>query len=98
MTLLEDINDRGTTVVVATHAHDIVDDMGKRIIALKNGELVRDLAVRNQEWSGYGREQEDVYDDEYEEEYEEFEEEYQENYDEEITNDNFTEDDYKNEA
>ncbi|MCL2356836.1 MAG: cell division ATP-binding protein FtsE [Defluviitaleaceae bacterium] len=45
MTLLEDINDRGTTVVVATHAHDIVDDMQKRVIALKNGELVQDLGV-----------------------------------------------------
>jgi len=43
MTLLEDINDRGTTVVVATHAHDIVDDMRKRVIALKDGELVRDI-------------------------------------------------------
>ena len=42
MTLLEDINDRGTTVVVATHAHDIVDDMRKRVVALKNGELVVD--------------------------------------------------------
>lgn len=43
MTLLEDINDRGTTVVVATHAHDIVDDMRKRVIALKNGQLVGDI-------------------------------------------------------
>ena len=48
MTLLEDINDRGTTVVVATHAHDIVDDMRKRVVALKNGELVDDI-----EASGY---------------------------------------------
>ena len=48
MTLLEDINDRGTTVVVATHAHDIVEDMQKRVIALKNGELVQDV-----EWGGY---------------------------------------------
>jgi cell division transport system ATP-binding protein len=45
MTLLEDINDRGTTVVVATHAHDIVDDMHKRVIALKGGELVQDIEV-----------------------------------------------------
>jgi len=45
MTLLEDINDRGTTVVVATHAHDIVDDMQKRVVALKNGELVHDVGV-----------------------------------------------------
>jgi len=51
MTLLEDINDRGTTVVVATHAHDIVDDMQKRVVSLKNGELVQDL-----EWSGYSNE------------------------------------------
>jgi len=42
MTLLEAINDRGTTVVVATHAHDIVDDMQKRVIALKNGLIVHD--------------------------------------------------------
>jgi len=43
MNLLEDINNHGTTVVVATHAHDIVDSMQKRVIALKNGELVRDI-------------------------------------------------------
>ena len=42
MTLLEAINDRGTTVVVATHAHDIVDDMQKRVVALKNGLIVHD--------------------------------------------------------
>jgi cell division transport system ATP-binding protein len=51
MTLLEDINDRGTTVVVATHAHDIVDDMKKRVIALKNGELVRDIAEKRPDWA-----------------------------------------------
>jgi len=45
MTLLEDINDRGTTVVVATHAHDIVDDMQKRVVALRNGELVQDVGI-----------------------------------------------------
>lgn len=45
MTLLEDINDRGTTVLVATHAHDIVDDMQKRVVALKNGELVQDVGA-----------------------------------------------------
>ena len=55
MTLLEDINDRGTTVVVATHAHDIVDDMRKRVVALKNGELVDDI-----EASGYIIRPEDV--------------------------------------
>jgi len=74
MTLLEDINDRGTTVVVATHAHDIVDDMQKRVIALKNGELVRDLAVRGPEWIGYkeesyAQEEFEEYDDYAEEDY-----------------------------
>jgi len=43
VTLLEDINDRGTTVVVATHAKDIVDQMKKRVITLRNGNLVRDI-------------------------------------------------------
>ena len=40
--LLDDINKRGTTVVVATHAKDIVDQMKKRVIQINNGEIVRD--------------------------------------------------------
>ncbi|MCL2351050.1 MAG: cell division ATP-binding protein FtsE [Firmicutes bacterium] len=43
MTLLEDINDRGTTVVVATHAKEVVDQMKKRVISLKNGVIQRDV-------------------------------------------------------
>lgn len=42
MHLLEDINSRGTTVVIATHAKEIVDIMQKRVIALENGYLVKD--------------------------------------------------------
>ena len=42
MRLLDDINKRGTTVVVATHAKDIVDQMRKRVIQIDNGEIVRD--------------------------------------------------------
>ena len=42
MNLLDDINKRGTTVVVATHAKDIVDQMKKRVIQINNGEIVRD--------------------------------------------------------
>lgn len=42
MSLLERINRRGTTVIVATHARELVDRMGKRVLALKNGVLVRD--------------------------------------------------------
>lgn len=42
MKLLLDINRRGTTVVMATHAWDIVDAMKKRVIALAGGRIVRD--------------------------------------------------------
>lgn len=42
MTLLNDINLRGTTVVVATHAKDIVDKMKKRVIEIHNGDIIRD--------------------------------------------------------
>ena len=42
MNLLNDINLRGTTVVVATHAKDIVDQMRKRVIEINKGIIVRD--------------------------------------------------------
>lgn len=42
MNLLNDINLRGTTVVVATHAKDIVDKMRKRVIQIDKGIIVRD--------------------------------------------------------
>lgn len=42
MNLLNDINLRGTTVVIATHAKDIVDQMKKRVIEIENGVIVRD--------------------------------------------------------
>ena len=42
MNLLNDINLRGTTVVVATHAKDIVDQMKKRVIQIDKGNIVRD--------------------------------------------------------
>lgn len=42
MEILNDVNHAGTTVVMATHAKDIVDRMKKRVIALENGMIVRD--------------------------------------------------------
>lgn len=42
MQLLEDINKRGTTMLVATHAKEFVDNMQKRVLAIENGVLVRD--------------------------------------------------------
>ena len=43
MSLLNDINARGTTVVIATHAKDIVDNMRKRVITIKDGTLSSDV-------------------------------------------------------
>lgn len=42
MKLLDNINKRGTTIVMATHAEKIVNEMKKRVITLENGVLVRD--------------------------------------------------------
>ena len=46
MDLLDQINLRGTTIVMVTHAKDIVDRMKKRVIAIEKGKIVRDKAVR----------------------------------------------------
>lgn len=43
MQLLDDINKRGTTIVMATHAREIVDEMQKRVVTLQNGHIVRDV-------------------------------------------------------
>ncbi len=51
MKLLEEINQRGTTVVIATHEKHIVDSMRKRVIAIDKGIIVRD-----QEKGSYGNE------------------------------------------
>jgi len=42
MKILNEINMRGTTVVVATHAKDIVDAMQKRVVELDKGRVLRD--------------------------------------------------------
>lgn len=42
MRLLEEINERGTTVVVVTHNKDIVKRMDKRVITIKKGVVVAD--------------------------------------------------------
>lgn len=42
MRLLEEINRRGTTVVVVTHNKEIVNMMQKRVITLKKGRIVSD--------------------------------------------------------
>lgn len=42
MRLLKDINRRGTTVLIATHAKELVDEMRQRVIELDGGRIVRD--------------------------------------------------------
>lgn len=42
MRLLEDVNKKGTTVVVVTHNKEIVNMMQKRVITLKKGEIISD--------------------------------------------------------
>lgn len=42
MRLLEDINFRGTTIVMATHNKEIVNTMRKRVIAIEKGLIIRD--------------------------------------------------------
>ena len=42
MTLFEQINKMGTTIVMVTHSEKIVNDMCKRVIQLENGAIVRD--------------------------------------------------------
>ncbi|NEE37099.1 cell division ATP-binding protein FtsE, partial [Streptomyces sp. SID7982] len=44
MKLLDRINRTGTTVIMATHDQNIVDQMRKRVIELEQGRLVRDQA------------------------------------------------------
>ena len=42
MKLLEEANDRGTTVIVVTHNHEIVNAMQKRVVTMKQGSIVSD--------------------------------------------------------
>jgi len=42
MRLLDMINQRGTTILMVTHAKDIVDRMNKRVVAIDKGKIIRD--------------------------------------------------------
>lgn len=42
MRLFDEINIRGTTIVMATHNREIVNTIKKRVIAIENGQIVRD--------------------------------------------------------
>lgn len=43
MDLIQEINRNGTTVVISTHAKDIVDKMRKRVITINKGAVMRDI-------------------------------------------------------
>jgi cell division transport system ATP-binding protein len=43
MTLLERINDLGTTVLVVTHERELVDRFSKRVVTIEDGQLISDV-------------------------------------------------------
>ncbi|MGF6375800.1 cell division transport system ATP-binding protein [Clostridiales Family XIII bacterium PM5-7] len=58
MDLLNQINLTGTTIVMVTHAKDIVDRMQKRVVAIESGHIVRD------EFGQYGQGEDSVTEEE----------------------------------
>ncbi len=46
--LLSDINEKGTTIIMATHNADILKNLSKRVIALEKGKIVRDDRPANE--------------------------------------------------
>ncbi len=54
MTLLERINELGTTVLVVTHEKDLVNRFSKRVVAIENGRIISD------ETGGYYNEEESI--------------------------------------
>lgn len=55
MDLIQEINRNGTTVVISTHAKDIVDKMQKRVVEINKGIVLRDV-----EGGGYSNEAENM--------------------------------------
>ena len=65
MDLLNQINLTGTTIVMVTHAKDIVDRMQKRVVAIESGHIVRDeFGQYGYEEEGESLEEEEVFGDE----------------------------------
>ena len=44
MSLLEKINDMGTTILVVTHERELVNRFGKRVVAIESGRIISDAA------------------------------------------------------
>lgn len=43
--ILKKINDLGTTIVLTTHNKGVIDSLGKRVISMQNGKIIRDDKV-----------------------------------------------------
>lgn len=54
MQILSRVQNSGTTVVVATHNQSVVDLMRKRVLVMKRGHLVNDLARGSYRLDGHG--------------------------------------------
>jgi len=54
MKILTEINRRGTTVIMATHDREIVNQYQRRVVELKNGFVIRDIKA-----GGYSYESEE---------------------------------------
>lgn len=56
MKLLQEANERGTTVIVVTHNHEIVKAMNKRVVMMEKGNIVYDskYSTNHAEWEKAG--------------------------------------------
>ena len=45
MKILYDVNNNGTTVIMVTHNHEIIEESGKRVIKLRNGKIISDGVI-----------------------------------------------------
>lgn len=63
MELLNQINITGTTIVMVTHAKEIVDRMNKRVVAIESGHIVRDDIGQYGYEDGVATAEEEVFDE-----------------------------------
>lgn len=47
--LLKEINQRGTTVLIVTHEHDLVKEFGERVINISEGKISLDTTIHSEE-------------------------------------------------
>jgi cell division transport system ATP-binding protein len=47
--ILSEINNKGTTVIMATHNEEIVKNLGKRVIRIEKGKVIKDERVKEED-------------------------------------------------